>query len=59
MEKIRIHHFFSMPIRVHVNADPDPDPTLSFTHAGKTSNFLAFLHNNASLHYFFFVLSVL
>jgi hypothetical protein len=42
------------------NLDPDPDPTPSLTtHIGKSEKlFFAFAYNNASLHFFIFLVSV-
>jgi hypothetical protein len=39
-----IFHFDADP-----DPDPDPDPTPSFTHVGKSENFLTFVHSSATL----------
>jgi hypothetical protein len=44
-----------------IDADPNPDPTPSFTGVGgkKSELFFTFIHSDASLHCFFFIVSVL
>jgi hypothetical protein len=45
-----IVHGKGIRIRLSIfDADPDPDPTPSFTHVGKSENFLTFVPSSASL----------
>ncbi len=41
------------------DSHPDPDPTPSFKQIGMSEIFLAFIHNNSSLHRFIFLVSVI
>jgi hypothetical protein len=42
-----------------VDPDPDPYPTSSYKQVGKSKFFLTFIHSNASLHCFIFLISVI